>query len=141
MNDGGTTGSGRWADGLLPPNVRFGEGTLASGESVFQRFKARGTDALVAGSHCTLEGVHFAVGAEGRVRIGDWCCLTNCILLCEAGLTIGDYVMIGWNATIADTDFQLLRRRFLPSRPRSQCVKHRRKHPPHPESRSTSCRS
>ena len=52
-----------------------------------------------------MDGVHFAVGEEGRVEIGDYCYFTNAVLLCELELRIGSYVVIGWNATIADTDF------------------------------------
>src|SRR6185503_13247043 len=39
------------------------------------------------------------------VEIGDFCYFTNAVLLCELELRIGNYVMIGWNATITDTDF------------------------------------
>lgn len=52
-----------------------------------------------------MDGVHFAVGDQGRVEIGDYCYFTNAVLLCEDHLRIGSYVVIGWNATIVDTDF------------------------------------
>jgi len=39
------------------------------------------------------------------VEVGDWCYLTNVVLLCDSALKIGNYVRIGWNTTIADTDF------------------------------------
>jgi acetyltransferase-like isoleucine patch superfamily enzyme len=52
-----------------------------------------------------MDGVHFALGEEGRVEIGDYCYFTNAVLLCEEGLRIGNYVVIGWNATLVDTDF------------------------------------
>jgi acetyltransferase-like isoleucine patch superfamily enzyme len=52
--------------------------------------------------------VHFAVGGEGKVAIGDYCYFTNAVLLCELELRFGNYVVIGWNATIADTDFHPL---------------------------------
>jgi acetyltransferase-like isoleucine patch superfamily enzyme len=55
-----------------------------------------------------MDGVHFALGESARVRIGDYCYFTNAILLCEEELRIGDYVVIGWNTTIADTDFHPL---------------------------------
>ncbi|TMP96534.1 MAG: acyltransferase [Verrucomicrobia bacterium] len=41
-------------------------------------------------------------------RIGDHCYFTNAVLLCELELRIGSYVLIGWNATVADTDFHPL---------------------------------
>lgn len=52
-----------------------------------------------------MDGVHFDLGEKGRMTIGDYCYFTNAVLLCELEVRIGNYVMIGWNATIADTDF------------------------------------
>lgn len=92
----------------LPANVRVGVNTLIAGAYAFKRFRSRLKEALVIGSHCTLDGAHFALGEEGRVEIGDYCYLTNAVLLCEQELRIGSYVVIGWNATIADTDFHPL---------------------------------
>jgi acetyltransferase-like isoleucine patch superfamily enzyme len=94
-----------WAHGPLPPNARVGTGTIISGEHAFKRFRSRQPDALVIGANCTMDGVHFAVEAEGRIRIGDFCYFTNAVLLCELELRIGNYVVIGWNASIADSDF------------------------------------
>ena len=39
------------------------------------------------------------------MAIGDYCYFTNAVLLCEEEIRIGSYVVVGWNATIADTDF------------------------------------
>ena len=94
-----------WEDGPLPPNVRAGAGTVITGERAFRKFFATGADALVVGEHCTLAGVHLAVGKNGRVSIGNWCCLSGAILLCEQEIRIGSYVMMALSAAIADTDF------------------------------------
>jgi acetyltransferase-like isoleucine patch superfamily enzyme len=94
-----------WLDGTLPPNVRLGANTVITADYAFKRFLAREPDSLVIGEHCTMDGVHFAIGKQGRVVIGNYCYFTNAVLLCELELRIGNYVMIGWNATIADTDF------------------------------------
>ena len=94
-----------WAHGPLPANVRIGSHTLLTAEYAFKRFRSKQESALVIGSNCTMDGVHFAVGREGRVSIGDYCYFTNAVLLCELELRIGNYVVIGWNATLADTDF------------------------------------
>jgi acetyltransferase-like isoleucine patch superfamily enzyme len=88
-----------------PPNVRLGRGTVITGAHAFRRFFATAPDALVIGEHSTLNGVHFAIGKPGRVRIGDWCVLTGVILLCELEIAIGSYVAMGLNVAIADTDF------------------------------------
>lgn len=96
---------GRWVEGALPANARVGPGTLITSQFAFKRFKSRRDDALIIGENCTMDGVHFALGEQGRVRIGRFCYFTNAVLLADLELIIGDYVMIGWNATIADTDF------------------------------------
>jgi acetyltransferase-like isoleucine patch superfamily enzyme len=97
--------AGYWTHGDLPPNVKLGTGTILNGEISFKRFRSRADGALEIGANCTMEGVHFAIEAAGRVRIGDYCYFTNALLLCELELRIGSYVMIGWNASISDSDF------------------------------------
>ncbi|MCD6032055.1 MAG: transferase hexapeptide repeat containing protein [Thermomicrobiales bacterium] len=89
----------------LPPNACIGPKTSVVGDNAFKRFHSSLDPALTIGSNCTMDGVHFALGHQARVTIGDWCYFTNAILLCEEELQIGNYVVIGWNATIADTDF------------------------------------
>ena len=99
---------GRWTDGELPPTVRIGLNSIITGEYAFKRFHSRQEAALTIGTHCTLDGVHFALGGEAQLSIGDYCYFANAILLCELEIRIGSYVVIGWNATIADTDFHPL---------------------------------
>ena len=94
-----------WSHGVLPDNVVAGVDTAISGEVAFRRFLSRRTPALVLGACCTMDGVQFAVGENGLVEIGDYCYFTNAVLLCELELHIGNYVVIGWNTTIADSDF------------------------------------
>ena len=96
---------GCYTDGTLPANVRLGVGTVINGEEAFKRFNAMRDPALVIGEHCTMDGVHFALGRNARIEIGDYCYFTNAILLCEAELRFGSYVVMGWNSSIADTDF------------------------------------
>jgi acetyltransferase-like isoleucine patch superfamily enzyme len=96
---------GRWTDGDLPANVHVGEGSVISGAFSLKRFHSQRELGLLIGRNCTMDGVQFAVGQEGRVEIGDYCYFTNAVLLCELEIRVGSYVMIGWNATIADTDF------------------------------------
>jgi acetyltransferase-like isoleucine patch superfamily enzyme len=96
---------GRWRDGTLPENVRLGTNTLITGDIAFKRFHATAKDALIIGHQGTMDGVHFDLGAEGRMRIGDYCYFTNAVLLCELEIVVGNYVLIGWNTTITDTDF------------------------------------
>ncbi len=99
---------GCWTDGVAPPNVRVGAGTIITGKHAFGRFRSQRPDALSIGANCCLDGVHFALGPAARVRIGQHCYFTNAVLLCELELQFGDYVMVGWNATVADSDFHPL---------------------------------
>jgi len=96
---------GHWAQGDLPANVRVGPQTIISGDMAFKRFFSRRDPALTIGAHSTMERVHFALGEDARVEIGDYCYFTDAMLLCELELHIGNYVVLGWNVTLADTDF------------------------------------
>ena len=97
-----------WTHGPLPANARVGANTLITADYAFKRFRSKQPDALVIGANCTMDGVHFAIEQGGSVVIGDYCYFTNAVLLCELELRIGNYVVIGWNATIADSDFHPL---------------------------------
>jgi acetyltransferase-like isoleucine patch superfamily enzyme len=108
FKDPAATETGRWLDGSLPVNVQLGHDTVIKGDQAFHRFQSRREPALIIGEHSTMDGVHFALGTEARVEIGDYCFFSNAILLCEQELRIGKYVVVGWNATIADTDFHPL---------------------------------
>ena len=104
----GSHSPGSWDAGSLPPNVRLGEGTLVTGDLAFKRFHSRLPEAVCIGRHCTMEGVHFDLGQQGRLEIGDYCYFTNAVILCEQEIRVGRYVMIGWNVTLTDTDFHPL---------------------------------
>jgi len=101
----GELAAGRWLNGTPPPNVVLGPDTIITGDLAFKRFHSRRAEALRIGAHCTMDGVHFNLGESGHMTIGDYCYFTNVVLLCELELRIGNYVVIGWNATVADTDF------------------------------------
>jgi acetyltransferase-like isoleucine patch superfamily enzyme len=89
----------------LPDNVQTGPNTIVTGDHAFKRFRSKVQPGLAIGSDCTMDGVHFAIEGNGRVTIGNYSYFTNAVLLCEMELRIGNYVVIGWNATIADSDF------------------------------------
>jgi acetyltransferase-like isoleucine patch superfamily enzyme len=90
---------------VLPPNVVVGSNTVIHGKLSFKRFHSKQQPGLVIGSNCTMEGVQFNVGEKARMAIGDYCYFTNSVLLCEKEVRIGNYVVLGWNSTIMDTDF------------------------------------
>ena len=102
------TTNGVWTDGHLPTNVRLGPHSTIAGKHAFKRFRSQLADALVIGAHCCMDGVHFSLGPSARVQIGDYCYFTNALLLCDLEIALGSYVVIGWNATLADSDFHPL---------------------------------
>jgi acetyltransferase-like isoleucine patch superfamily enzyme len=108
MAEGSGMIEGRWIDGTLPDNVQLGTNTVISNPDAFKRFRSRHPRALVIGTDCTLDGVQFALGERAQVEIGDFCYFSHVVLLSELHLQIGSCVMIGWNSTVADTDFHPL---------------------------------
>jgi acetyltransferase-like isoleucine patch superfamily enzyme len=99
------TQPGYWVNGELPENVLVGSNSIVTADYAFKRFLSKRNPALNIGTDCTMEGVHFAIGEDGRIETGNYCYFTNAVLLCELEIKIGSYVVIGWNTTIADTDF------------------------------------
>jgi len=99
------SGPGRWEHGTPPSNVHIGSGSVITNENAFRRFFSERDPALTIGDNSTMEVVHFAIGKAGRIRIGDYCYFIDTVLLCEEELIIGNYVVMSWNVTIADTDF------------------------------------
>ena len=93
---------------LWPPNVRIGENSVVTGERLWRRFFSTRDPGVSIGDHCTILGAQFAVGVSGSILVGDYCYMTNPVLLCESEVRVGSYVVIGWNATITDADFHPL---------------------------------
>ena len=86
----------------IPKNVIFGEGSVIRGRDAFKRFHSQREGALTLGDRSRAIGARFATGPQGRIAVGRDCYLNDCILLSEQEISIGDYVMIGWNTTIAE---------------------------------------
>lgn len=108
MSEQSTTPSTGWTQGPVPKNVIVGENSLITGDLAFKRFHSKMENALILGAHCTMDGVHFDLGENGRMIVGDYCYFTNAVLLCELEIRVGNYVVIGWNTTVTDTDFHPL---------------------------------
>lgn len=89
----------------MPANVRLGQDSRISGSDAFKRFFSQRDVGLSLGERSSADGVKFAIGAHGLVAIGSDCYLNDCVLLAELEIRIGNYVMIGWNTTVSDSDF------------------------------------
>jgi acetyltransferase-like isoleucine patch superfamily enzyme len=99
-----------WTCGTLPANVQAGLDTVITGDrwtadQVFRKFRSKLDPALVIGERCTMDGVLFNVGERGRLVIGNDCRFEEVFLICEQEIRIGNRVIIGWRATIVDSDF------------------------------------
>ncbi len=95
---------GRWASGTPPPNVVLGMDSLITGPKAFARFRSERQPALVIGPACTLDGVHFAINSAGQVTLGEGCTFYGSVLMCELDIRIGNYVYLGWNVVLSDSD-------------------------------------
>ena len=80
MNATASTAPGHWTKGQLPENVRIGSGTVITDELAFKRFKSRMMHGLSIGEQCTMDGVHFSIGEQGQVEIGNYCYFTSVVL-------------------------------------------------------------
>ena len=94
-----------WLQDDLPQNVELGKDSLIIGSEIFKRFHSELSNAITIGNSSTLHQPHFALGKQASLIIGDHSFLDNTILLGEQKISIGNYVVIGWNTTITDSDF------------------------------------
>ena len=97
-----------WDSGPLPATVKAGRGTRINGIHTFRRIRSNRCDALTIGADTNLDGVQFSIGPDAYVSIGDYCCLTAALIMSECSISIGSYVMVGFNTVIADSDFHPL---------------------------------
>lgn len=92
----------------LPLNVQVGEGTEVHGERIFRRFFSERDPAIVLGDHTMFDGVQLALGKRATLHVGNYVYAANMIMLVEQEIRIGNYVFIGFNVVLADTDFHPL---------------------------------
>jgi acetyltransferase-like isoleucine patch superfamily enzyme len=98
-----------WFDGVIPPNVIWGEGFYAQTAQIFHRIRSRHSPAVTIGNHVSCySGCSFSLGPEGRCTIGDFTLLNGALIMAEELVEIGSYCLISWNVGIADSDFHPL---------------------------------
>ena len=91
-----------------PPNVRLGAGSELLGEGIFRRFFSERDPAIVFGEQCYFDGVQLALGKRATLHVGSYVYAANMIVLAEQEIRIGNYVFLGFNVALADTDFHPL---------------------------------
>ncbi len=94
-----------WAD-PIPPNVQFGDGFYCETAQIFRFMRSPRPDAVVLGNHVSCyAGCSFAIGKNGRCRVGDFTLMNGALIMAEELIEIGSYCLISWNVGIADSDF------------------------------------
>jgi acetyltransferase-like isoleucine patch superfamily enzyme len=100
---------GDWCPGVIPPNVTWGEGFYCETAASFRHFRGKREPALEFGDHASVYGAcQMAIGEKGHAKIGSFTLLVGALVLAEQSIEIGDYCLISWNVSIADTDFHPL---------------------------------
>lgn len=98
-----------WWEHPVPEGVVWGEGVYCETAQVFRRMRSRLRPAVELGRHVSIyAGCSFALGASGRVRVGDFTLLNGALLMAEESIEIGHHCMVSWNVAIADSDFHPL---------------------------------
>ncbi len=97
-------------DQALPANVILGEGSRICADAVtqravFARLRSRRSPAVHVGRATLIDGVMFNLGENAFVQIGNGCHLTECFLIANQEIRMDDNVVIGWHATVVDSDF------------------------------------
>ena len=98
-----------WFKGTIPESVQFGDGFYCETTQIFRSTKTRRPGAIVLGNHVSCyAGCSFAIGPNGRCKVGDFTLLNGALIMAEDCIEIGSHCMISWNVGLADSDFHPL---------------------------------
>lgn len=97
---------GDWWQHPIPENVVWGEGLYLETAQIFRFMRSKHTHAVQLGAHVSCyAGVSFALGENGRCKIGDFSLLNGALIMADEYIEIGQHCLISWNVGIADSDF------------------------------------
>ena len=122
-----------WYPHPIPPNVEFGEGFYCESAQIFKKLVSKKPGAVVIGKHVSCyAGCSFAVGENGRCKVGDFTLLNGALIMVEERIDIGSHCLVSWNVGIADSDFHPLEpaQRFIDAQALAPFFKDR---PPRPK--------
>ena len=98
-----------WWPNPIPENVEFGEGLYCESAQIFRFLKTKQPGAVILGNHVSCyAGCSFAIGPNGRCKIGDFTLLNGALIMAEDYIELGSHCLVSWNVGIADSDFHPL---------------------------------
>ncbi|HEX8028632.1 MAG TPA: acyltransferase [Vicinamibacterales bacterium] len=93
-----------WHPGRIPDNVHVAASAYVETSFSFLLFRSEVADAVRIGESTSIYlGTMFDVGTSGRVTFGDYALVNGARIVCDAGISIGDYALISWNVVLMDT--------------------------------------
>jgi acetyltransferase-like isoleucine patch superfamily enzyme len=93
-----------WFDGRIPENVELADSAYVETSFSFVECRSQRTPAVTIGrGTSTYLGTMFDVGQQGRVTLGDFVLVHGARIICDAEITLEDYVLISWNVVLMDT--------------------------------------
>jgi acetyltransferase-like isoleucine patch superfamily enzyme len=93
-----------WYPGTVPENVTVDPTAYLETSYSFTLFRSRRPDALEIGHGSSIFlGVMFDLGANARVKIGNYVLMNGARIICDSEIAIGDYTLISWNVVLMDT--------------------------------------
>ena len=93
-----------WYGGTIPANVELADTAYVESTFSFYLFRSERSDAVHIGHGAsTYLGTMFDVGVDGRVTIGDYALINGARIVCDAEVTIEEYVLVSWNVLLMDT--------------------------------------
>jgi acetyltransferase-like isoleucine patch superfamily enzyme len=93
-----------WFPGKVPTNVTLAETAFVETTFSFLLCRSQRADAVSIGHGASMYlGTMFDVGPEGRVELGEFALVHGARIICDAEITIEDYVLISWNVVLMDS--------------------------------------
>ena len=93
-----------WFPGKVPTNVTLAETAFVETTFSFLLCRSQRADAVSVGHGASMYlGTMFDVGPEGRVELGEFALVHGARIICDAEITIEDYVLISWNVVLMDS--------------------------------------
>ncbi|GAA4452753.1 hypothetical protein GCM10023189_16660 [Nibrella saemangeumensis] len=94
-----------WYAKPIPENIEVGDETVIDSSVTFKNFRSTLLPALKVGNYVTLCRASLATEGNAVIEIGDYCYISNAVLVCAERIKLGSHVFLAAGVTIADSDF------------------------------------